>query len=114
MRDLDLRHRTEGEAVIIEAVGELDIYTVSRLRALVTGVAGTAGVVVLDLDGVTFIDAAGLAAVVGALRRARDTGGGLIVVCTREPVLRALRSAGLLGVLDIRDTVEAALEAAGG
>src|SRR5258708_30036315 len=114
MTDLELKHRSDGAAVIIEAVGELDVYTASRLRALTTELAGTARVMILGLGGVTFIDAAGLAAVFGALRRVRGMGRDLIVVCACEPVLRALRTAGLLGMLDIRDTVEAALEAARG
>jgi DNA-binding CsgD family transcriptional regulator len=42
---------------------------------------------------------------VGAHRRARARGGHLVIVCTREPVLRLIRATGLMRVLDVSDCV---------
>jgi anti-anti-sigma factor len=70
--DLDLTRRTEGDAAVVTASGELDVYTASRLRDLAIEITAEGPrAVVLDLDGVTFLDTTGLAVVVGIMRRAR-------------------------------------------
>jgi anti-sigma B factor antagonist len=108
--DLELSRRAEGDAVVVTASGELDVYTASRLRELAIKITDEGPrTVVLDLDGVTFLDTTGLAVVVGVLRRARETKTRLIVVCTRESILRAFRTAGVLEVLDVRDSLAEAL-----
>jgi anti-sigma B factor antagonist len=109
--DLDLKCRTEGDAAVVTASGELDVYTASALRDLTIEIAGQGPrTIVLDLDGVTFLDFTGLATVVGVLRRAHETGGRLAVVCTRESILRSFRTAGVLEVLNVRDSVAEALK----
>jgi anti-sigma B factor antagonist len=109
--DLNLTRRTEGNAVVVTASGELDIYTADALRNLVIEITDKGPrAIVLDLDGVTFLDTTGLAVVVGIMRRAGACGSKLIVVCTRERILRSFRTAGVLEVLDVRDTLAEALK----
>lgn len=54
--------------------------------------------VVLDLGGVTFMDSTGLAAIVGAMNRARDSGADLKVAAPLPPQPQRLLE--LTGVLD--------------
>jgi anti-sigma B factor antagonist len=80
--------------------------------ALNTVIRSSAAVVVMDLTEVTFIDSAGLAMVMNALRRLEYTDRRLLVVCPRGPVRRTLEIAGISG-LALYETRAAAIDAAG-
>lgn len=76
--------------------GEIDVYTAPRLKErLVEVIEGGCANVVIDLDGVTFIDSSGLGVLVSALRRARERDGAVRIVCSRENILKILRITGL-------------------
>ena len=81
-------HDADG-AVIVAMAGELDLATVPRLRdRLVRVISEHPGeLVVLDLDGLSAVDDAGLGVLVGALRRARVHGGDVCLVCTSVELL---------------------------
>ena len=66
---------------------------------------------VADLDQVRFIDSAGLAALVGAAKRAAAHGGGLHVVCARPRVRQLFRLTGLDRRLPPARTLAEALDA---
>jgi len=76
--------RAEPGYVIITAAGEIDIFTVARLREELFTLAGDGRPLIADLDRVTFLGAAGLGALAGAARRAAARGTSLHVVCARQ------------------------------
>ena len=66
--------RRERGCAIVTAVGEIDMATVTRLRQRLFDLAASGRPLVADLDQVSFIDSAGLGALVGtanARRRVR-------------------------------------------
>jgi anti-anti-sigma factor len=75
--------------------GEVDIATVAGLRDRLFTLADTSGSVIVDLDQVSFIDAAGLGALVGAAHRADIHGASLQVVCGQPQTRELFRLAGL-------------------
>jgi anti-anti-sigma factor len=90
--------------------GDLDIACVPVLRERLLGVLGPhASRVVIDLSGVTFCDASGLAVLVGVDRRARLLDGVLRLVAPAPPVTKVLRLTGLDLHFQIFDTVPAAI-----
>jgi anti-sigma B factor antagonist len=99
-----------GDVTVLRCTGEIDIATVSSLRDRISKVQvdGSARLV-LDLDGVTFMDSLGLGALIGAHKRARVFQGTLVIVCTSRPVLRILSATALDRVLTIVDSVDEAL-----
>jgi anti-sigma B factor antagonist len=103
---------TERDDVVIMTVsGEVDVYTAPQLRsALEERVAAEQIKIVIDLQGVGFLDSTGLGVLVGRLKALRKIGGSLRVVCTDERILRLFAITGLDQVLPIHDTVDEALE----
>jgi anti-sigma B factor antagonist len=96
--------------VLVRARGDVDAYTAPGLRShLHAATEGGDELVVVDLADVTFIDSAGLGALVGAHRRMREGGGRLRIVRPPPLVARAFELTGLDGVLDLRDDREHAL-----
>src|SRR5260370_23777600 len=71
---LTIRVRRDRGYAIVAVAGEGDNATVTRLRERLLGLAASGRTLVVDLDQVSFIDSAGLAALVGAARRAAAHG----------------------------------------
>jgi anti-sigma B factor antagonist len=100
--------------VLIEVGGEVDMLTSPQLRSLVLDqFEPGAGVelVVLDLEGVTFLGTSGLAVLIEVREAAHAAGVELRLACTARRVLRPLTIAGLIPLFDIHDSVERALAA---
>lgn len=82
--------------VVAELSGELDIAAAPTLRgALRDAVAGARRGVVVDMDGVTFIDASCLGVLVGAHRQARHLPDGLRLAAVPGHVRHLLHVTGL-------------------
>lgn len=95
-----------ADACLVTLTGDVDAATAPDLRRVLLEwldhpeVAG----VHLDLRGVTFLDSAGLTALVVAHRAAQDSGRGLTLRCgSSRAVLRPLEITGLLTVLTVTD-----------
>jgi anti-sigma B factor antagonist len=90
------------DAVVrITAVGEVDSSSAPMLRTeLETALdGGELRELVVDLDGVTFLDSAGLSVLAGAHRRAAGRGVRLRVLASGRAVIRPLEITGLWDLL---------------
>jgi anti-sigma B factor antagonist len=103
--------RHELGYAIVTATGEVDISTGTRLRERLSELAASGRPLVADLDQVSFIDSAGLAALVGAAKRAAAHGGSLHVVCARPQIRQLFRLTGLDRRLMPARTLDEALDA---
>ena len=80
----------------VSPVGEVDLSSVELLAtALPESIEGGAVLVTVDLDGVTYLDSAGLGALVGASKRLKAVGGSLALHCRQPRLLRLLTITGL-------------------
>lgn len=106
MLDITQDQTTEGYT-ICRPVGELDAFTVSKFRQALAEMA-TSHRLLIDMSGVPFVDSAGLGALIGGIRRARELGGDVAVACNRPTLVRLLRTTGFDRIVTVADTVEAA------
>lgn len=102
---------TERQGGTVVAVGgEIDVYTAPLLRdALDQQIAAGRTRLVVDLDGVDFLDSTGLGVLVGRLKLVRNQSGTLAIVCGRERILKVFRITGLDKVFTIVASVDEAL-----
>lgn len=108
--DLNVRTRAEGDWSVVEVEGEVDMFTAPKLReALVQLVDGGSYRIVVDLEGVSFMDSTGLGTLVGGLKRVKEHEGSLALVCSSRPVMRVLTITGLNNVFPIHPTLDEAL-----
>ena len=83
--------------VHLEIVGELDVASAGLLdAALLRAEATAAGLVVIDLTKVTFIDSTGLRAVLRAHARSEQKENRLRIIGGSEPIQRLFALAGVL------------------
>ena len=91
--------------------GDIDVATAPRLREHLIGViTGGQPRIVLDLDGVTFLDSTGLGVIVGVLKRARTLGGDLRLCCTQPGVRKVFEITALDRTMPLADSPAAALD----
>lgn len=108
MLDIEVEHATNH--TVCRPVGELDAYTVSSFREALGGLADRK-YLLIDLSAVPFMDSAGLGALIGGIRRAREAGGDVAVACSRPTLIRLLHTTGFDRIVSVTDTVEAAAAA---
>src|ERR1700747_1978530 len=91
---------------VLAVKGEVDVYTAPRLREkLVELVSQGKHSIIVDLEGVDFLDSTGLGVLVGGLKRLRSNDGDLELVCTQARILKVFEITGLTSVFRIADTV---------
>jgi anti-sigma B factor antagonist len=95
-----------ADHTVIAVRGELDIASAPSLRErLRTALRDTGVYVIIDLSGVTFCDASGLALLVDARRRTEATGAAVVLVGPRPQPARLLQVTGLERAFTVRSSV---------
>jgi anti-sigma B factor antagonist len=108
--DLTLTTRDVDGKTIVAVGGEIDVYTAPKLRDKITELVA-AGVydIVIDMEGVEFLDSTGLGVLVGGLKKVRAHDGSLQLICNQDRLLKIFRITGLAKVFVIHESAEAAL-----
>src|SRR5205085_9044125 len=107
---LDVTERN-GYAVLA-VFGEVDVYTAPHFRErLIELVSEGKHRMIVDLEGVEFLDSTGLGVLVGGLKRLRSHDGDLLLVCTQGRILKVFEITGLTKVFAIHDSVDDAVGA---
>lgn len=88
-------HDGHAAAAVVRARGDIDLATAPSLRSALKAALATHREVVLDLSQVTFMDCAGLGALVDARNQADRCGGRLLLRGAGRPVARLLHLTGL-------------------
>lgn len=108
--ELQLTTRHEGDVAIVDAQGEVDVFTAPGLDAELDAlVSGGSSRLVVDLSGVAFLDSTGLGVLVKALKRAREADGWLRLVVTGDRIRKIFEITGLDASIPIFDTAQDAI-----
>lgn len=105
---LEIELQDQDNYTVCRPIGELDSYTVSEFREAL-GELATKPQVVIDLSSVPFMDSAGLGALIGGIRRAREQGGDVAVACSRPTLTRLLHTTGFDRIVPVVETLDAAV-----
>jgi anti-sigma B factor antagonist len=110
MVSVELSTRAGDGQVVVMLRGELDVADAAKVAAALAVVAASGRTVIVDLEGLEFIDSSGLAALVVARRHARHAGYDLLLAAPQQQVQRMLAITRLLDVFAVHSCVD---EAAG-
>ena len=91
------------DAAWVHVTGELDMATAPELERILLQAQQHAGLIVLDLRELAFIDCLGVHTIVDASVRARKAGRRLILVRGRPDIYRVFRLTGSFAEIDIGD-----------
>ena len=92
------------DATIVRLQGEIDVVNVDQVRVcLVEALEGRPGVIVVDLEKLSFIDSTGLGAIIFGFQRARDEGVRFRLAHPSRGVRQILVLSGLLEVVELTE-----------
>jgi anti-sigma B factor antagonist len=93
---------TTDTSARVSTTGEVDSSSAPRLQAELEGLLDSGfRQLTVDLDGVTFLDSAGLCALAAVHRRATADGGRMRVLASHRAVIRPLQITGLWELLGV-------------
>ncbi len=102
-----IRRSEQPPWTVLSVGGDLDVVGAPDMRqAVVTAVAEGSRLLALDLSELDFVDSFGLGAVVGALKRVRQRGGELALVCPSSRIRRVFEICDLDRVLALHDSID--------
>jgi anti-sigma B factor antagonist len=102
-----------GRVVVLAVCGDVDIATAPTLRDRLADAVGAYPGVVVDLGAVPFLDSTGLGVLVAAQNRAKSAGASLVIARPQRIVRNALRLVQVDTVIDVYESLDEALAAAG-
>lgn len=102
--------RWDGRSVVVEAAGEIDLYRSAAFQqALLELLDDGPECIVINLDGVPYMDSSGVAALVKLLSRARRIGVSLKLASLTARVRSVFEITRLDGVFNIFETEQEAM-----
>jgi anti-sigma B factor antagonist len=105
-------HTLEGGVHVIRIGGYVDFDVAPQLKKrIVQRIESGERRLVIDLSDAGFIDSTAIGVLVGALKRLREAGGSLAVVCDNDNVRGIFEVVGLESVIPLHRTREDALSA---
>ena len=96
---VEVRVEARGEATVVRVVGVLDALALPDVSRELTDAQRGQGPILVDLEGVTFMDSRGLGALLAANERSREGAPPVAIYRPSEAVQRLLDVSGVRGVL---------------
>ena len=94
---------------VLSVGGELDVVGAPDLRqAVIKEVADGCRELILDISELDFVDSFGMGAIVGALKRLRQRGGDLALVCPSRRIRRVFEICDLDRIVAFHDSIDSA------
>ena len=112
---LEIGERHEDGATVLSLTGRLDGAGASALMGRISAAVGRGtSRLVLDCEGMSYVNSAGLRSLLIGAKTCRQEGGALVVAALAPQCRTVLAMSGFLSVLDCRETPGAALAALSG
>ena len=106
--------RDEAGIVVMAIVGDVDLESSPELRTALLSSLASAKSVLVDMSGVTYIDSSGVASLVEAFQKARQSQAIFALASVSEAALRVLELARLDQIFAIHANVADGLKAGRG
>lgn len=99
--DLSINVRLGDGVTVVDLAGELDTYSCPALRSAIVDLVDRGDrQILLNMQGVQYIDSAGLGTLVGGLKRATEHGGQLKIVNANSQIDKVFTITGLVRVFE--------------
>lgn len=106
---IDTRALSESTQAV-EVHGEIDVYTSPKVKEIITELIEKGNFhLVINLEGVRYIDSTGLGVLIGALKKVREKDGSINLVCNNPQIKKIFNITGLVKIFGIYKNEEDAL-----
>lgn len=99
---MKIKTESIGTTLVVKIDGEIDHHTATELRDEMDREINLRNIVnlVLDFDGVSFMDSSGIGVIVGRYKKIRARGGKTMLIRVKPQVDRVLELSGLKKILE--------------
>lgn len=106
-----LKYAKQEETLIVTFLGELDHHSAEEVRVKIDDRIDRDNIkkLVLNFEGVTFMDSSGIGVVVGRLRKMQAKKGALCITDVNRTVNKVFELSGLYKIIKAYDSVEQAI-----
>ena len=102
----------QGDTYVVDLNGEIDVYTSPKVKDAIGDLIDKGHYnLVINLEKVRYIDSTGLGVLIGGLKRVREHGGTVNLVCTNPQIKKMFDITGLVKIFGIYDDEDAAMKA---
>ena len=110
MKDFRIDHEMRGPIEVVRLAGSLDMYSFPRLETQLTQLFQQKHYsVLLDCKELDYIGSAGLGALIGFAKQAREKGGDLKLLNVPERIYKIIELLGFTKVLQVYTSEESAM-----
>ena len=110
MKDFRIEGEARGSIQLVRLTGSLDMYSFPRLETQLNGLFQQAQYcVVLDCRDLDYIGSAGLGALIGFAKQAREHGGDVKLLNVPERIFKIIELLGFTKVLQVHNAEESAV-----
>ena len=103
---------SHGDTFVVDLNGEIDVYTSPKVKDAIGDLIDKGHYnLVINLEKVRYIDSTGLGVLIGGLKRVREHGGTVNLVCTNPQIKKIFDITGLVKIFGIYDDEDAATKA---
>lgn len=108
---LNTRVKEVGGVPVVELQGEIDLSTAAVFKETVYKVIESGKTdIIIDLNGLEFMDSTGLGVLVAALKKTSTEGGKISLICDKRNILKVFSITGLDKVFSIYDNLQRCLD----
>ncbi len=101
-----------GGTYVVDLTGEIDVYTSPKVKDAISKLIDDEHYyLVINLEKVRYIDSTGLGVLIGGLKRVREHGGSVNLVCTNPQIKKIFDITGLVKIFGIFDDEPGAMKA---
>jgi len=108
---MEIRERTQDNALILEPVGRLDSLTCREFETRLLAALDTHTRVVIDCAALDYISSAGLRVLLVGAKRSRASGGRLVLAALKDNLREVFDISGFSAIFEIHPTTAAAIAA---
>ena len=102
----------QGDTYVVDLNGEIAVYTSPKVKDAIGDLIDKGHYnLVINLEKVRYIDSTGLGVLIGGLKRVREHGGTVNLVCTNPQIKKIFDITGLVKIFGIYDDEDAAMKA---
>jgi len=110
MKDFRIERDTRGDVQVIRLTGSLDMYSFPRLETQISTLfQQNQYAVLLDCRDLDYIGSAGLGALIGFAKQAREKGGDVKLLNVPERIFKIIELLGFTKVLEVHNDEALAL-----
>ena len=111
MKDFRIERELRGTVQLIRLSGSLDMYSFPRLEAQLTALFQQGHhCIVLDCRDLDYIGSAGLGALIGFAKQARERGGDVKLLNVPERIYKIIELLGFTKVLQVHNAEDSAVD----